>query len=59
MAGNAEAVLKAMKKAAEPVRPGDIAEMTGLSKDDVGKAINELKKAGKISSPRRCFWEPA
>jgi len=59
MAGNADKVLAAMKKAGEPVRPGDVAEMTGLSKDEVAKAIDELKKADKIISPKRCFWAPA
>lgn len=48
-----------MKKAGEPVRPGDLADMTGLSKDEVTKAINALKKDGKVTSPKRCFYAPA
>jgi biotin operon repressor len=59
MAGNEDKVLNAMKKAGEPVRPGDLAEMTGLSKDEVTKAINALKKDGKVTSPKRCFYAPA
>lgn len=59
MADNTDKVLAAMKKAGEPVRPGDLAEATGLSKDDVSKALNALKKDGKIVSPKRCFWAPA
>ena len=59
MAGVKDKVLQAMKKAGEPVRPGDIAEMTGLDKDAVSMALNALKKDGKIMSPRRCFWAPA
>lgn len=59
MADNADTVLKAMKKAGKPVRPGDVADLTGLAKEDVSKAINELKKSGRITSPKRCFWEPA
>lgn len=59
MAGNEDKVLAAMKKAGKPVRPGDVAEITGLSKDEVAKAINSLKKDGKIISPKRCFWAPA
>ena len=51
-------VLKAMKKAGKPVRPGDVAEMTGLDSKDVSKAISGLKKKGKISSPKRCFYAP-
>ena len=59
MAGNEDKVLKAMKKAGEPVRPGDLVEATGLSKDEVTKAINALKKDGKVISPKRCFYAPA
>ena len=59
MAGNEDKVLAAMKKAGEPVRPGDLVDATGLSKDEVAKAINALKKAGRITSPKRCFYAPA
>jgi Mn-dependent DtxR family transcriptional regulator len=52
-------VLDAMKKAGKPVRPGDVAKMLGLESKEVSKVINELKKKGKITSPKRCFWEPA
>lgn len=52
-------VLTALEKAAKPLRPGDIAEMTGINKDEVSKIINSLKKAGKVTSPKRCFWAPA
>jgi len=52
-------VLNAMKKAGKPVRPGEVAEMIGEDSKQVSKAINELKKQGKITSPKRCFWEPA
>lgn len=52
-------VLDAMKSAKTPVRPGDVAEATGLEKDEVSKIIQALKKDGKVVSPKRCFWEPA
>jgi biotin operon repressor len=52
-------VLNAMKKAGKPVRPGEVAKMLGEDSKNVSKAINELKKQGKIVSPKRCFWEPA
>jgi DNA-binding MarR family transcriptional regulator len=51
-----ETVLKALKDAGEPMRPGDIAQAAGLDKDTVGKAIKELKKEEKINSPKRCFY---
>ncbi len=54
-----EQVLKAMKEAGEPLNAGKIAEMTGLDRKDVDKAMAELKKAGEIISPVRCKWAPA
>jgi hypothetical protein len=59
MAGNEDKVLKALKKAGEPLRPGDLAGMTGLGKEEVTRAINVLKKEGKVVSPKRCFWAAA
>ena len=49
-------VLGAMKKAGKPVRPGEVAKMIGAESKDVSKAIQELKKQGKVVSPKRCFW---
>jgi len=54
-----EKVLEAMRKAGEPVNAGKIAEMTGIEKKEVEKAMNKLKTGGSIVSPKRCFWEPA
>lgn len=53
-----ELVLKVLVEAGKPLRPGDIVEKSGLSKEDVEKAIKELKKEGKIDSPKRCFYAP-
>ncbi len=53
-----EQVLKAMKDAGKPVRPGDIAKILGVDSKEVSKACAELKKAGKIYSPKRCYYEP-
>ncbi len=52
-------VLEAMEKAGKPVRPGDVAKTVGLAKDEVSKIIRSLKKKGKITSPKRCFYAPA
>jgi len=52
-------VLNSMKEAGKPVRPGEVAELTGLPKDEVSKIIQTLKKDGKVMSPKRCFWAPA
>jgi len=55
---HAEAVLKAMKEAGKPVRPGDVAETTGIDSKAVSKAIQQLKKKGKVHFPKRCYWAP-
>jgi len=51
-----EKVFEAMKKAGKPVRPGDIAKMIGIESKEVSKAIKELKKEGKVISPKRCYY---
>lgn len=51
-------VLQAMKEAGKPVRPGDVAKALNVDSKDISKAIDALKKAGKIHSPKRCFYEP-
>ena len=52
-------VLEAMEKAGKPVRPGDVAKSTGLDEGEVSEIIRSLKKKGKITSPKRCFYAPA
>lgn len=58
MADSKAKVLEAMKKKAIPVRPGEIAKETGIDSKEVSRAIQELKKEGKVRSPKNCFWEP-
>jgi DNA-binding IscR family transcriptional regulator len=48
-----------MKKAGEPLNAGSIAELSGLDRKVVDRAMNELKKDGRIESPVRCKWVPA
>ena len=52
-------VLKAMKKAGKPVRPGDVAKMIDEESKTVSKVISELKKKGKVISPKRCYYSPS
>ncbi len=59
MPENKDIVLTSMKDAGKPLRPGEVAELTGLPKDQVSKIIQTLKKEGKVLSPKRCFWAPA
>jgi DNA-binding IscR family transcriptional regulator len=52
-----EKVVAVMTAAGKPLKAGEIAELSGLDKKVVEKAMNELKKEGKIVSPVRCAWE--
>lgn len=54
-----ELILKAMQEAGEPLNAGKIAELTGLDRKVVDKAMAAMKKDGSIVSPVRCKWEPA
>ena len=56
MENKKELIIKAMKEIAKPVRPGDIVKKTGLDKKEVSKLIKDLKKEGKIYSPKRCYY---
>lgn len=51
-----EKVLKALREKGA-MRPGDIATATGLSKEDVSKAMKKLVAEGKAYSPKRCFYD--
>lgn len=54
---NVEKVLAVMTAAGKPLKAGEIAELSGLDKKMVEKAMNVLKTEGKIISPVRCCWE--
>jgi len=53
-----ELVLAAMIKAGEPLNAGKIAELSGIDRKEVDKAMNKLKEEGAIVSPKRCYWQP-
>ncbi len=53
---NEEKILKAFEEAGKDLRPGDVAEITGIDKKEVSKIISKLKKEGKIYSPKRCYY---
>ncbi len=59
MADKKELIIEALRKAGKPLRPADIAKATGLDKNEVSKLIKELKKEGKITSPKRCYYAPS
>jgi DNA-binding Lrp family transcriptional regulator len=59
MADSKAKVVQALQKAGKPLRPADIVTATGLSKEEVTKLLKELKKEGKVISPKACFYAPA
>jgi DNA replicative helicase MCM subunit Mcm2 (Cdc46/Mcm family) len=52
-----EKVLETLKSAEKPLKSGEIAQMSGLDKKEVDKAIKKLKVEEKIFSPKRCFYQ--
>ena len=56
---NKNKVLQVMREAGEPLNAGKIAELSGLDRKEVDKAMKELKAEGTIVSPVRCKWTPA
>ena len=48
-----EKVLETMKKAGTPLNAGKIAEISGIDRKDVDKAMKQLKEDGAIVSPKR------
>lgn len=53
-----EKVFAAMKNAGKALKTGEIAELTGLDKKEVDKAMKLLKDEGAIISPKVCYWQP-
>ncbi len=52
-------VLATMIEAGEPLNAGKIAELSGIDRKEVDKAMKQLKEEGAIVSPVRCKWAPA
>jgi DNA-binding transcriptional ArsR family regulator len=50
-------VLDVLKKEGNPMSAGQIAEISGLERKEVDKAMKVLKDAELIVSPKRCYWE--
>ena len=56
MSDNEIKVMDSIRRAGIPVQPDDVARDTGLDMRQVFKIINELKRKGRITSPRRCYY---
>ena len=54
---NIDLVFKTFMESEKPLKGGEVAEISGLDKKEVDKAIKLLKKEEKIISPKRCFYE--
>ena len=54
---NKDKVLATIKKAGKPVSAGQVAEMSGIDRKEVDKAMKTLKENGDIISTKRCYWE--
>jgi hypothetical protein len=52
-----ENVLKALKVAGKPMKSAEIADLSGIDKKEVDKAIKKLKAGGQIVSPKACFYQ--
>ena len=52
-----EIVLKTLSNSSKPLKGGEIAELSGLDKEEVDKVIKKLKAEDKIYSPKNCFYE--
>ena len=52
-------VLAVMVEAGEPLNAGKIAELSGIDRKEVDKAMKALKEEGAIESAVRCKWAPA
>lgn len=49
-------ILEVFKTSDKPLRPGEIAEKTGIESKEVSKIIKELREQGKVHSPKRCYY---
>lgn len=53
-----EHILRVMKDAKTPLNAGKVAELTGIERKEIDKAMKELKDEKAIVSPKRCYWQP-
>ncbi|WNY25224.1 helix-turn-helix domain-containing protein [Methanolapillus millepedarum] len=58
MTPDEEIILNHMKHIGKPVKPGELAEISGKDNKEVSKIIDSLKKQGLVCSPKRCYYAP-
>ncbi|MHA2026550.1 MAG: MarR family transcriptional regulator [Candidatus Thorarchaeota archaeon] len=59
MSDNTYTIYKAFTDSEEPLKAGEVAEITGIDKKEVSKAIKILRKEGKLVSPKNCYYAPS
>ncbi|MCL2528054.1 MAG: MarR family transcriptional regulator [Defluviitaleaceae bacterium] len=52
-----EQIYEALKAAGKAMKNKEVAEATGLDVKEVGKLMAALKKDGRVSPPKNCFYE--
>jgi len=52
-----EKVHDTLKSTDKPLKSVEIAEISGIDKKEVDKAIKKLKVEEKIFSPKRCYYQ--
>lgn len=50
-------IIKAFEEAGKPLKTGEIAEISGLDKKEVGNIIKKLKEEEVVFSPKRCYYD--
>lgn len=51
-----ELILETLNKSTVSLKAGEIADLSGIDKKEVDKAIKALKKDEAIISPKRCYY---
>ncbi|WP_432662131.1 MarR family transcriptional regulator [Wukongibacter baidiensis] len=54
---NRDIILKVFEDAGKPLKTGEVAEISGLDKKEVGNIIKKLKTEEVIFSPKRCYYD--
>jgi DNA-binding MarR family transcriptional regulator len=49
-------VIETLANSPEPLKAGEIADIAGIDKKDVEKAIKQLVQQGRVESPKRCYY---
>jgi biotin operon repressor len=52
-----EKVIQTLKKSGTPMKSGEIADVAGIDKKEVDKALKSLKSEGKVFSPKNCYYQ--